>query len=365
MQSRAALYIDESEVLGWLRTAAEVASDFPLVDLHVHAGEVVFGALPHAPTPDPGRWSVPGSSFAPARPARIRIDGADPEPHGSALRNRLSRALFTRAYEHVGHSVLRAEMAIAHMSGALLLPVAGDTNPETVDTQMDLLARCAKGQPGLWTAYSVPRTVPTDAIASHLRQVVRLHAPRAIKLHPNLSGIDLRTAAGIEHVERLLEACRELGLPLVVHGGRSPILGDVPAARFATIENLSLVDWRRSRVPVVIAHFAAYGCASSERVERVRPALARLLAAHDLLYTDCSGLSLPALLDVLPGLDPQRIVFGSDALYTPMWAALATFLHGAHACGRSAHETLRQTAHANPRRILGWATSPGSDRTPC
>jgi predicted TIM-barrel fold metal-dependent hydrolase len=357
MQSRTATYIEEPEVRGWLQTAAEVAADTPLADLHVHAGEVVFGALAHAPTPDPGRWSVPGSSFAPSRPARIRIDHADPEPHGSALRNRLSRALFTRAYEHVGHSVLRAEMAIAHISGALLLPVAGEANPQSVETQMDLLTRCAKGDPGLWTAYSIPRALSPDAIASHLRQVVRLHAPRAIKLHPNLSGIDLRTTQGLEHVECLLEACGELGLPLVVHAGRSPILGDIPAAGFATIENLSLVRWQCSRAPVVLAHLAAYGCGSSERVERVRPGLARLLAQHDHLYTDCSGLSLPALLDVLPGLDSQRVVFGSDALYTPMWAALASFLHAVQACGGAPHAILRQTAHANPRRILGLSAS--------
>ena len=49
---------------------------------------------------------------------------------------------------------------------------------------------------------------------------------KAVKLHPNISRIDPATSHGMERVESILGACSRARLPLIVHGGRSPILGD-------------------------------------------------------------------------------------------------------------------------------------------
>ena len=89
---------------------------------------------------------------------------------------------------------------------------------------------------------NLPRTFPDCQLVEHLRMAVRKHRIRVVKIHPNFSRIDISTDPGKRRVNSILRACEAVQLPVVFHGGSSPILGDIPASRFSIIENLAETD---------------------------------------------------------------------------------------------------------------------------
>jgi predicted TIM-barrel fold metal-dependent hydrolase len=214
------------------------------------------------------------------------------------------------------------------------------------------LLELSGGDRRLPLGYSVPNTVPKDAVPDDLRAAALRYGPRAVKLHPNISGIDLQTIEGVDRVESILAACSAARMPLIVHGGRSPILDDEHARNFASLENLERVDWSRSREGVVIAHFGVFGCAGEEVSTIGLPTLKRILKRHDNVFVDTSGVTFDVLLEMLRGIDHGRIVFGSDALYFPMWKSLATLIHALSEIAVPVEESLARIAGHNARGHL-------------
>lgn len=135
----------------------------------------------------------------------------------------------------------------------------------------------------------------------------------AVKVHPNITEIDLRETAGKDRVECIIEACSWLDMPVIIHGGRSSHLSS-SAAKFAEMGNIKDINLN-ARVPVVIAHAGAYGMSSKEVVDEVIPELRELLATNDNLYVDISGLNYESISLLLGSIDVERILLGSDALY--------------------------------------------------
>jgi predicted TIM-barrel fold metal-dependent hydrolase len=56
------------------------------------------------------------------------------------------------------------------------------------------------------------------------------------------------------------------------------------------------------------------------------PLIEKLFEEHPNLLADTSALDLPALKLLLSKVDSSRLIFGSDALYFPVWKAWVTFL---------------------------------------
>src|SRR5262249_36194813 len=149
------------------------------------------------------------------------------------------------------------------VTAALLLPVAPPT-VDDMDEQLASLSHLSCNVPKLSLAYSVPNSVPLDGIAAAVGEAVRSFDVRAVKLHPNISCIDPESDAGMERIFAVLAACDEHNLPLVVHGGKSPILGSSEASAYASLERIARIDWSFTRATVVIAHCGAYGCSEVE-----------------------------------------------------------------------------------------------------
>jgi predicted TIM-barrel fold metal-dependent hydrolase len=345
--------IEEREARAYLAIAREVSQDHALVDMHVHATEVIFGKLRY-------QWSGPEASLVSGHRAyvspqvsRIRIDGsiASGSRQDKQLRARLSEVLFTRAYEYIGARVLLDQMELSCCEKAVLLPVASDR--VGLGEQLQVLRACAGASDRFYLAYSVPGEVPDEDATAHLRQARAEHDVRAVKLHPNLSGIDPGTARGVARIESILQAANELDLPVIVHGGRSPILTDQPGAEFSLIEKLQNVDWSISSSNVIIAHFGSYGCSDDEQRNVVLPGLDKLLRQHDHLLTDCSGLAPAQIAGFLRHIDVERVVFGSDALYVPQWQALVGFMHALDAVHLPVARSLARCASTLPLRALG------------
>jgi predicted TIM-barrel fold metal-dependent hydrolase len=336
-----------------LDLAADIAASSPIVDVHVHATEVVFRQTHYRPGAAGGELlQASDAGFRAPTVTGVRFD--DPWRAGdrfdAATRNRVSRLLFTNAYQHTGRAVLREHMRLAGVNVALLLPVAPPDGG--VADQMELLAAIRGQDADLPIAYSVPNPVPAAEISRDLERAVARFGVRAVKLHPNLTGIDIASAAGHERVDHLLAGCGRLALPLLVHGGRSPILADPRASQHATLANLARIDWSRTTAPVVIAHCGFFGCPREEIAADGLTALRRILDRHPNVFVDTSGLSLPVLVDVLRRLDHGRIVFGSDALYFPMWQAVVTLLSALDVAGFPLAESFAQIASHTPRALL-------------
>src|SRR5262249_17498377 len=306
-----AVILSNADVERHLRRVAEWTSDAPTVDVHAHATELIPTRERRARDPDAG--AVENQPSRPPVVTQLRLAErlGDSDAFAEATKNQLSTALFQRAYDHVSPSVFDAHMQLAHIGSVLLLPVAAPAGG--IGEQMAELHRYRAAGARFHIGYCVPAHVPNSEIASDLRHAVDEHGACAVKLHPNLRDLDLTRGDGRTRVEAIVAACGEIGLPLVVHGGRSPILGDTPAAGRAVLANLETIDWSVSNAPVVIAHLGVYGV-PGDAVEDGGRRLDGLLARHDNLMTDTSGVDHAGLAALLPRIHHQRIMFRSDAL---------------------------------------------------
>jgi hypothetical protein len=87
--------------------------------------------------------------------------------------------------------------------------------------------------------------------------------------------------------------------------------------------------------------------------------LDRLLARHDNLLTDTSGVDHAVLGTLLRRIEHQRIVFGSDALYHPMWKSVVQLACALEGLGCDVEESFIAIASTNARRHLRFTTGEG------
>lgn len=341
------------EVERYLELAGAVAASRPVVDVHVHATEVIFDEIDYSAAGGDGALlSAVDRPFRAPRPAPLAIGAASAAAgFDSAARNRASRMYFTRAYEQTGSRVLLAHMDLARVDVAYLLPVARAGTD--VERSMELLRATCSGQSRLLPGTCVAASVPPARIADALDDAVERFGARIVKLHPNLSDIDLTRAGGMERVEAILAACRRAALPLLVHGGLSPILGDCPAASHARLDRLERVDWGASGGCVVLAHCGLFGYHGDADAGPALQSLERILARHDNVVVDTSGLEFALLAEVLRRVDHERILFGSDALYFPMWQAVVRLLRALELGGGPIEEPFARIACVNAAARLG------------
>jgi len=333
------------EIEGYLELAAQVGRRTPIVDAHAHGTEVIFQKIRYSAGADGVRSAGP-SAFRPPKLQPFRLGSAAGEAASldPSMRNRISRLMFTTAYQHAGRRVFLEHMRLARVDRALLLAVAPESGG--VEGQMRELAEGCQGEARLLLGYSVPNAVDETDLVTHLRGAVEGHGIRAVKLHPNLSRIDPRSDRGASRIRSLLVACGEAGLPLVVHGGLSPIIEDPEASRFAVLENLRDVDWSLSGEPVVLAHAGVFGC-DDEQARAGLPVVREMLERHPNLLVDTSGLEFGILVELLRGVSRSRVVFGSDALYFSMWQAVVALLCALESGGDDVEEGFATIASTN------------------
>jgi predicted TIM-barrel fold metal-dependent hydrolase len=342
--------IDRPQVLSYLRLAQEVAKSHVLVDAHAHASEVVFGSAAAQIVEMP--YASSKHSPVDANVNAIReLDSGDLCCVSPAVRNRSSEAVFAAAYRHAGVMSFARQMEISHVSRVLLLPVAPMTGD--VADQMQLLKNFRAADPRFHIGYSVPGNVPLDRITINITEAIRCFEINAIKIHPNLSRINSVSRSGVERIHAILHASKQLRLPVIIHGGRSPILEQTDASQFATLESMELIDWATTTSTVVMAHCGVYGYSHAEALSGVIPRLQKLLSRYRNLSIDTSGVPSGLLTDIFRLVDHERIIFGSDALYSPIWRAMAITLHAISMAKAPAQKTLAKIASFNPAVQLG------------
>ncbi len=327
-----------------LEWARDLGKTNPFLDLHVHPYEVLTGDVGFNPDPQiEGLFNKGLFQYHP--PVLDDINPTQPIPDNQ--RGLLLAARLT--YNHTGPKVLTDQIDLAGLSGALLLPVARTAGK--AEEMLEVTQKMFEKEARLFSGCALPINIQPDKLADFFRFARQRNRIRAIKFHHNLTGIDPLTKKGEELTNAALAAAGELNLPMVVHGGRSPGLEPIECREYGIISRLATVDWSISTAPVILAHAGCHGLTYAESIDALS-ILNNLFEKHSNLMADTSNLEPSILQLVLEKINPARLVFGSDALYVPIWKAWLRFLQSLQLVSTHPDDDLISIASLNPARCL-------------
>lgn len=319
------MVLESNVVATHLETAFELKKCHRFYDMHVHPYELIQNRLIYE------NWigssdicGVAGANYLPPRPGRFHFrDTGMTRDVPENLRRKFFEMKLHRLYACTGPGVITDHMALCGIDRALLLPVPGVTGDFA--RQMEFVAGLFRDDDRFFLAGSLPNDVDTRFIDQYLSTLVRRFGILALKIHPNVTGIDLGSRAGRERIESVLQACDHLDLPLIIHGGRSSLLEHPEMGGYGVIENLISIPWQFTRTPVVIAHAGLYGLEERETGKALL-LMMEMLRRHDNLLVDIADLPLDAVSMIVEAVDAGRILFGSDALYCAPWNMMLKLL---------------------------------------
>jgi predicted TIM-barrel fold metal-dependent hydrolase len=347
--------IGAEETARYLCALTEIRSSCQLYDTHVHPYEVLFDRFSYEESEAPGLLTMSGKSYLPASAGAVRFSEAadfNSDPRSERLRD-ISVMLLGRIYASVGEKVFRDQMEQCGIDTVLLLPVAAESSDTAeFESRMQWVHDFYPDRNRFWLAGSVPATLGAEEIEPYAAGLKRKFGIRAMKCHPVVSGIDLGSVGRRQWLEMLLRACHRLELPLIIHGGRNNPYWGGSRGNFGSIAHLREIDFSLSRQPVVLAHAAMHRCPLQEMAQEGLPMLKRMLDRHPNLFVDISGLGFEQLKLVLGAVEPERILFGSDALYAPQWEVAVMTLHALKELGMRGEESFVTFAGSNPRKTI-------------
>ncbi|MCS6994175.1 MAG: amidohydrolase [Anaerolineales bacterium] len=332
-------------LLAWAR---EAGHEYPLFDCHVHPFDVLTGDTAYQTSDSlPKLFSRPGSAYHPPAIMPENFDSAEIQREAVSERGLLLTSRF--AYSHTGARIFDDHLALTGLSGALLLPVT--RCPDRAEAMLATIQQMFDEPGRYFCACPYPVGMAREALYPFFYQMKETYGICAVKIHTNLVNLDPASPEGRETIEAVLEAAGSLGLSVIVHGGWTPGLQPAQAAQYGTLERLSCVDWSVSRAPVVIAHAGCYALCETE-VTAALSLLNVLFEKFPNLLADVSNLGMGAVESVLRFSDRSRLLFGSDALYIPIWKAWLRFLHALYCVSPDPESDLIRIASINPRRCL-------------
>ncbi len=352
--------LSQRDIENYLERIRQIRGAHELIDIHVHPFEVIFNALKYRQHPQ--CEGVYSSAEADYRPPHVSVqeqsssfsDRCVPVLNEEMKARCLLLAMRQR-YLHTGPRVIADQMNLSGIDKVLLLPVMAES--AATEEQMEIMAGMFGRDPRFSYGYSIPNTVGNAQICTAVSAAVRKFAVKALKVHPAVTGLNLGTTEGCERIECMLEACREHGLSVIIHGGRSPAAANAGYREFGTLEKLQRIDWSRSGYPVVIAHAGLYGYETEEFLPEITDRLTNIMDKHDNVFADISGIELPTLCSLLKLTDTARLVFGSDCLYYPQWKILIGLYHALCKVFTAPDEQFVRIASTNPLKIINSAGS--------
>ena len=318
------MQIDKTSVERYLSIIQEIASSVPLTDSHVHPYEVLYDDCRYEPNPNnDGVYSTGNASYVPPVCDSISLDYQAP-PALDTRRDLVERMMLLtmrRRFTHTGPQCWLDQARLAGMARFVLLSVAQPGC--TADVRMDEMVKMFGNDPQFLLGYSLPNTLAPEGVEADIQRAIANYDIRVLKVHPTLSGHDITSVVGRRRVDALLKTSQNVCLPVILHGGVSPGVRYTPeASQQGELDNLAKLDLGGTDRPVVIAHAGAFGIDAEEFKCRVLPQLLNLLSRFDHLFVDTSALSVGVLGVLLDQVEPERILFGSDALYEPSWKAV-------------------------------------------
>ncbi|HSL42292.1 MAG TPA: amidohydrolase family protein [Anaerolineales bacterium] len=347
---------ESKETISLLAWARELGKEYPFYDFHVHPFDVLTGDTTYQVDKTVDGLFIKGA--AKYRPPSIvsKLEALKERPAQRLNANSLQAFILASrmAYTCTGKKVLDDQLDLVGLAGVLLLPVARETGG--AERLLAASAKMFSDEKRLFLSCPIPIGMPSDKLLSFYQSASNQCGICAIKVHPNLAGIDIFTTSGRELIEATLVAAGRLGLCVVIHGGWTPGLEPVELREYGTIARLKEVDWGLSAAPVILAHCGCYGLAESD-ANTALSVLNVLLDKYPNLMADTSNLELPVLRLALEKVDPDRLIFGSDALYVPIWKAWLQFLQTLSRVSNRPENDLIRIASLNAQYCLGSTRS--------
>jgi hypothetical protein len=319
--------ICREEARKYLDFAKSLSKSHQFFDMHVHPFEVVFSGCAYLSHPDQeGYYTTGKSSFsAPWLHDIVTEEKSDQVAFSASSQGMLiAKMRLSSLYSHTGSKVFEAHMALSGIDRILLLPVApreGD-----VDAQMIAMEKMFTNREIFCFGWSVPNSLHDEQIFDSAKSAVNRFDISAIKIHPGQTEINLSTDPGKHRVNCILEVCRKLHLPLILHAGKYPLARIPQATDYSTINALKDLEWDISPFPVVFAHAAVFSCDLGEIEDQILPTLKKMLSRFENIFVDISQLDVHKLISTLNSIPIDRILFGSDALYDDQWKAIVKLL---------------------------------------
>jgi predicted TIM-barrel fold metal-dependent hydrolase len=344
--------ISVSEVSKYLGFIREVKSDLQLYDMHVHPYEIIFNECEYKHCDyERGLLSTTGGKIPEIGIQPVRLNGSSPAGKKSIFISSSLKAGLTSRYSHTGPKILINTMNFSGIDKSLLLPVVR-SNEFDYEDYMSRMHRLFSKNDRFSFALAVPIKCRDDDLIEYSRKMTSKFEIAAIKVHPNLSEIDIGKQEGQEVIERILAVCDRLHLPLIIHGGLSPICPNFRCFNYSSLDNLSKINWKITETPVIIAHGGLYGHKESEVSSTLLPVLKKMLSRHDNLAVDISGLPIYSICAILNAVDKGKILFGSDALYEEQWEMLVKLLYCLESSPRRVDEEFVKIVSENPAKYI-------------
>jgi predicted TIM-barrel fold metal-dependent hydrolase len=353
-----------SEENSWYLSALRtLRSSCRFYDVHVHPYEILFDRFSYdSDYSNPLLLNLPGKSYTAPSLSQFQFPETaefNDEPRSQQLRD-ISVMLLRRVYGSVGEQVFVDQMNLSAVDQVLLLPAAPDSSDAPpFDDRMRWVKKLYGNQEKFWIAGCIPPSVSGEEIRQCAANQQQQYGIKALKCHPVVSGIDLGTTKRKEWLEMMLLACRQLKLPLLIHGGRNNPYWGGSRGNFGSIGHLKEINFSLSQHPVILAHAGLHRCSIREIKQEGLPILKKMLESHANLYIDISGIGFEPMKLVLQSVESDRIIFGSDALYVPQWEAVTMTMHALKELGMQWEERFVQLASINPKRIIF------KDQEPC
>ncbi len=315
------MMIDKTSVDRYLATIREIGASVPLTDCHAHPYEVMFDDCRYEPNPEvAGVYSTGTAKYVPPTSDGISLESpSSPAPDTPRdLVERMMLLTMRRRFAHTGPQCWLDQGRLAGIERFVLLAVAQPGR--TADARMAEMAEMFGDDPHFLWGYSLPNTLTPERVEEDIYQAIRKYDFSVLKVHPTLSGHELTAAEGRDRVNALLKTAQRVGMPVILHGGKSPSVRYPPTAcQQGELDQLAKLDLAGTRYPIVIAHAGAFGMDAEAFQHRVLPQLHELLFKHDHLLVDTSALSVDVIGVLVDQISHDRILFGSDALYEPPW----------------------------------------------
>ncbi|MEJ5223328.1 MAG: amidohydrolase family protein [Anaerolineales bacterium] len=336
-------------LLDW---ACDLGQTNPFWDFHIHPYNVL-SADTQFYHPDPTVPGVYSQTSAPYHPPSLAGHSAGKPPDEDEKETHLSDRSFLLlsriTYARVGPRVIADQLDLCGIRRALLLQVA--RQPGDSERLMAAAGQMFPQGEQFHFSCAMPVGMPADKLDDFYRSARAQWGISAIKIHTNLAGLDPTCPAGRAAIEATLVSAGRLGLPVVVHGG--PSLGvEASVAGLGRLEHLREINWGLSAAPVIMAHAGLYHL-SDDEARATLSIMRAMFDRHPNLFVDTSSLTLSSITRLLTHLDRARLIFGSDALYKPVWEIWVRFLHALRETSPHPDLDLVQIASFNPRHCLG------------
>ena len=351
--------LSATEVSKHLSLVHSLKPSIKFYDVHVHPYEVLFDQFSYSFNLDQMNiLSVDSNRYRAPRISDLKLGNGLGESV-MPLKNLLKRSLnvqkisllrLRHLYGHVGEQVFSDQMDLCGIDAALLLPIASTSGE--FGTRMEWVKKHYQDKRRFRIAGSVPNTVEIATLKCYVSTMKKEFGIQALKCHPVVTGIDLRSTCGKERLEAMLDACRENGLPLIVHSGKNMTYWGAERGNWASLEYLQDINWSNSGEPVVIAHAGIHRCGIDEVERDLLPVLKKLMRLHTNMFVDTSSIGYQSLCKVLREVDHDRLLFGSDALYDLQWGAVVMLLQALEESGAIVEDSFVRIASVNPSRTM-------------